>query len=566
MEKLRPSTVSRILFACAGMSFCFAVLAAVQEQNFRGPFVVRSSFPALLLLGALTTRALKGRALRWVFFATGLVSLALCSWSVTRGAHDLLMIVLLAPLIITVVIPEERLVGLLLGLSSTVMLGVVTTVTRDPMRVLWLAQSVLIIGMSELAGRRLRGLGRTISADSDRRFARVASALVETSKGFARLQDESSVFDLAVQSLSKHGMHAQVLKREADGLRMVAHTSTTPAAIAAALSTPVSLSAFPHLQPLLERHQTLYYPNVRDMIDRLLPQELAKLAKSNTPRAGVDAAILVRGKVYGTLSVQAPRLARTSMATLELFAQHIGAAIENIEQHRALAEQVVKITELQKELVSQARRSMLGAAAAVVSHEIRNPLGAIVNAVHLLKRGADGAELLAMIQSEAMRLDKLVHDLLLLARPLEPRHQPVELGALVERAIAVIGREGDRISVQTQPARAEGDPDQVELAVVNLLRTALEASGPESGVDVRVGEKEDRPFLAVEDHGSGVREEDLARIFEPFFTTRATGTGLGLAIVRRVVQAHQGSVGVTRSASGGACFTVFLPPPTQTSG
>ncbi|MGQ0508317.1 MAG: sensor histidine kinase [Myxococcaceae bacterium] len=566
----RGAVISWILFSSAALSLCIAGLGALVGDTQARPSVAGLTLPVLLVVGGTVARVLQGTQLRALMVLIGLASLALCAWSAIHGSEDLLVILLLTPLGVTIILPEERRVGILLGLASMIAVAVATSWIDPSKRIVWIAQSLTMIGLAELASHRLRGLSKLIRAESDERFSELTRALAETSKNFLRLPDEASVYRLALEALRQQGMLAHVSKLEPEGLRVVAHSlepQATPEVktLLSELMKPRPLSSLPFLKPLFEREQTVFHPNVHLRIDESF-SEIATIAKAICPRQGLDAPIVVRGMVYGMLSAQADDLFRTSTATLELFAGHIGAAVENAHQHQALAEQLNKVTALQKEVVAQARLSMLGEAAAVVSHEIRNPLGAIVNAVHLLRRGKPRAgsltDLLSMIESEAMRLDKLVNDLLLLARPLEPRLKPVELGWLVERSIVLLDSYEQVRLRFSEPGKTElwaiGDEDQLQLAVGNLLSNALDASPAQGQIDVVLGLEGGRPTIAVEDRGSGIRETDLNRIFEPFFTTRATGTGLGLAIVKRVVQAHQGSIVVSNPAAGGARFAVSL--------
>ena len=215
---------------------------------------------------------------------------------------------------------------------------------------------------------------------------------------------------------------------------------------------------------------------------------------------------------------------------------------------------------------------MLGEAAGVVAHEVRNPLGAILNAVAVLKRdklGTVGTSAVEMLEEEATRLDAIVRDLLDVVRPLEPRPRPLHLGELARRTVELFQERRQlgevRVSLEEQPElpTLSADETLLQMALENLVRNAVQASPPTGLVAVTVASIPEGLLLTVEDEGPGVSEADAPRIFEPFFTTRATGTGLGLAVVRRVVLAHGGSVSVGQRPGGGARFELRLPLETQ---
>lgn len=209
----------------------------------------------------------------------------------------------------------------------------------------------------------------------------------------------------------------------------------------------------------------------------------------------------------------------------------------------------------------------MGEMAAVVAHEVRNPLAGIKGVLQVVgqRLAAQSGERRAL-QEATLRLDSLqalTEELLLFARPSSPEPAPLSLSQLVQETARLLqaDRGFDGLVVETRGGRGElrGDPRQLRTVVLNLLRNAAEAAGGKGRVVVEVRDRGDEVELRVEDDGPGVPEEERERVFEPFFTTRARGTGLGLAIVRRVVEVHGGEVSVESGPGGGACFRVRLP-------
>jgi PAS domain S-box-containing protein len=227
----------------------------------------------------------------------------------------------------------------------------------------------------------------------------------------------------------------------------------------------------------------------------------------------------------------------------------------------------------QQELVQRERLAAVGQAAAVVSHEIRNPLGVMANALSGLRKkpSADPEveSLLAILVEEVNRLDRIVGDLLDFARPMSPTMNPQSIEWLLEDALkAAAWAQPDPARVQVERRidaglpPAEIDGRLVRQALLNLLVNALQAM-PRGGtleVGAALEERAGRRWIRVDvaDSGPGIPAEVLPRVFEPFFTTRASGTGLGLAVVKRVVDGHGGSIEVQTVEGRGTRFVVLL--------
>jgi len=217
------------------------------------------------------------------------------------------------------------------------------------------------------------------------------------------------------------------------------------------------------------------------------------------------------------------------------------------------------------------RLAALGEMAAVLAHEIRNPLGAIKGLAQVLDERAPvtspDRELTETIVRETVRLERLVADLLAYARPRPPERRAVNLAALARQAADLMageaGAAGVRIVVETpaQSAVAWGDAGQVAQLLTNLLLNAVQAMPGGGTVRVTVGAEGPAVRVTVADEGPGIPPQDAARLFEPFYTTRPKGTGLGLAICRRIAQAHGGGITLESHGGRGARLRVDLPRP-----
>lgn len=238
---------------------------------------------------------------------------------------------------------------------------------------------------------------------------------------------------------------------------------------------------------------------------------------------------------------------------------------------RRLAEQETRAAEERRRAETarwrQESLARMGEMAAVVAHEVRNPLAGIKGVLQVVgQRLPPHSGDRQALQQATLRLDSLqglTEELLLFARPRPPEPTTLDLLTLVRETAELLrsdpGHAGLCVEVRGEAGELRGDPQQLRTVILNLLRNAAEAAGARSRVVVDVRDGGDRVELRVEDGGPGVPEEQRERVFEPFFTTRARGTGLGLAIVRRVVEAHGGEVAVESAPGGGACFRVRLP-------
>ena len=234
-------------------------------------------------------------------------------------------------------------------------------------------------------------------------------------------------------------------------------------------------------------------------------------------------------------------------------------------QYLAIRYDITSRKQAEAQLREQAALAQIGQLAAVVAHEVRNPLAGLRAALQVLEgrvgEARDRSAIAAMIQ----RIDGLndkVEDLLLDARPRPPRPRVLDVSTLL-RDVAVSaqigsGRAGGSIPVVGDDVKAFADPEMLRAALLNLVMNACQAA---SGAEVEVHASVDGRLcrIAVRDRGPGIPAEIRERIFEPFFTTRVSGTGLGLAIVKRLMELQDGTVQLSARPGGGTIAEVTLP-------
>lgn len=214
----------------------------------------------------------------------------------------------------------------------------------------------------------------------------------------------------------------------------------------------------------------------------------------------------------------------------------------------------------------------IGESAAVLAHEIKNPITAVNVALRAVAGhlGEDDRGVLEELVGRMQKLEKLMRRTLTFARPLDVRLASHEVAELFEAARMGQGSEleasGTKLLVEMEdgcPA-VSADAQLVEEILTNLMRNAREAIDPSSNgsggtIRLAAGPAPDgRVRISVEDDGPGIPEDKLESIWEPFFTTKGLGTGLGLAICRKIAEGHGGSLEAGRSDLGGARFTLTL--------
>ena len=236
-------------------------------------------------------------------------------------------------------------------------------------------------------------------------------------------------------------------------------------------------------------------------------------------------------------------------------------------QYIAIRADITARKAAEERLAQQAALARVGQMAAVVAHEVRNPLAGIKGAVQVLmsRRSTDDGELPVMrdIVTRIDALSELINDLMVFARPRPPRLAVVELHAILADAITIVRRDpaahGVEIAVQGEDISVTADGELVRATVLNLLLNAAQAMAGKGRIAVTTRRQDGVAFVQISDTGPGIPPEIREQIFEPFFTTKARGGGLGLPIARRTAELHGGALTLECPPEGGAVVTMSLP-------
>lgn len=215
------------------------------------------------------------------------------------------------------------------------------------------------------------------------------------------------------------------------------------------------------------------------------------------------------------------------------------------------------------------RLSTLGEIAAGLAHEIQNPLAGIRGAVEIMASragsGSPEAEFADVATKELARVERLLREFLMYARPHDPTLRPTNARDLGERVIALLRPEADAKNLHLEYLVGEPhlsldlDPEQMTQVLLNVVLNAIHASPSGSRVRIRESAEPGWGSIEVIDEGHGIAPEHASRIFDPFFTTKARGTGLGLATSQRIVAAHRGTIAALPGSPTGTIFRIRLP-------
>jgi len=239
-----------------------------------------------------------------------------------------------------------------------------------------------------------------------------------------------------------------------------------------------------------------------------------------------------------------------------------------------LLELVADITEREQlgaRLHEAERLAAVGELAAGLAHEIRNPLAGIINATTLLEgeetlAGEERVSTLDAVKREARRLDRILSDFLLFARPREPKRREGDIGQVVEHVVALLRNDPDRsanvdVEVHVDPSLApfSFDADQLTQVLWNIALNGVEAMEGAGRLRFDVAGRNGEVLIAVSDTGRGIPPDERRRIFEPFYSKKLDGTGLGLTLAQRIVVAHGGRIDLESAPGRGSRFLVALP-------
>jgi PAS domain S-box-containing protein len=242
----------------------------------------------------------------------------------------------------------------------------------------------------------------------------------------------------------------------------------------------------------------------------------------------------------------------------------------------AVLEDLREVKALEAERRRLDRLVALGEMSAVVAHEIRNPVAGIAAGIDYLTRNIlpDSSEFegVTMIRGEIQRVNRILEDILFIARPTKLRLSQEDLPQILESVFQRCHKQIEQSHVKINSDYAENlpklrvDRQRLEQVFTNLVINATQAMPKGGELSVRAelvptlyNHTTQDVMVTFADTGQGIPPEARSHIFEPFFTTKTKGTGLGLTVARRILEEHNGSLNIAESTPQGACFIIRLP-------
>lgn len=252
-----------------------------------------------------------------------------------------------------------------------------------------------------------------------------------------------------------------------------------------------------------------------------------------------------------------------------------------VDENRGTLGVVTEVTDVTEKkrmddyLVRVEKFAALGHVASVIAHEIRNPLSGIATTVQNLEmeyeEDSPQKKDLQSIIGEVDRLEKMLREVLDLARPLPLQMEEVEVVDLLASTIALLNKEAVKRKItirkdfDCRSVTINADPQRLRQVFLNLTLNAIEAIGGQGEIVVSTTavqshpERNRRIVINFKDTGVGIPVSHLNKIFDPFFTTKKIGTGLGLAVSHRIIQDHNGMIEVESHEKRGTNFRITLP-------
>jgi signal transduction histidine kinase len=344
-------------------------------------------------------------------------------------------------------------------------------------------------------------------------------------------------------------------------------------------------------RPLLDRLMAVASLSLEEVARESKEGEVPLLTAAAATLGPLKGAVLLAvrgdgGELIGLICVADDRVRDAftpeEISLLETVAAQIGVAIANSRIYTRMKE--------------RDRLAALGAMAAGLAHEIKNPLGAIKGAAQLLEEvvaaplnDPTSTEFIGIILEEVDRLNRVVGSFLDYARPHAGNPIPLDINAAIRRTVQILSsQKAESVDMQLDLSekvpRAKIDPEQFRQVLINLMQNAMQAMDSRGRITVstaprkllrgawgmhREGDAADRGSrpdentefveVSVRDTGPGISQKVLKNLFVPFFTTKEQGTGLGLAISQSIVQNAGGTIDVQTQSGAGTTFTILLP-------
>jgi len=246
-----------------------------------------------------------------------------------------------------------------------------------------------------------------------------------------------------------------------------------------------------------------------------------------------------------------------------------------VKKNEELQKAYEELSISEAELIQSEKMASLGQLSAGIAHELKNPLGIIIQGISYVQSSVEDRTLIDAcdrIKKSAIRADAIILNLLSFSRQTSPSFNEMDINILVEEALAMVEHQMNLQNIQIIRSYAHYipkvrvDSNQIKQVFINIFINAAEAmqDGGTITITTRTGfAKGGKSYIevAITDTGTGIPEEILKNVFDPFFTTKrdSGGTGLGLSVTKGIIDHHQGSISIKSKEGVGTTVTITLP-------
>ena len=229
---------------------------------------------------------------------------------------------------------------------------------------------------------------------------------------------------------------------------------------------------------------------------------------------------------------------------------------------------VTEKAEMQEQLRKSDRLNIIGELAAGIAHEIRNPMTALKGFIQLLEPSirAEHSMYYDVITSELARIDSIINEFLILAKPQEIKFQVKDVCQIMRETVDLLSAQAVLYNVQFKTFYEDElpfifcEPNQLKKVFINLLKNAIEVMPSGGKITIAINQIDGQFIkISIQDEGIGIPKDKIKKLGEPFYTTKENGTGLGLMVSYRIIEEHKGSIQVESEEGIGTIFRIILP-------
>jgi two-component system, sporulation sensor kinase E len=224
--------------------------------------------------------------------------------------------------------------------------------------------------------------------------------------------------------------------------------------------------------------------------------------------------------------------------------------------------------EMQEQLRKSDRLNVIGELAAGIAHEIRNPMTALKGFIQLLEGSikAEHSMYYQVITSELARMDSIINEFLILAKPQVIRFQEKNVNQIMKETVELLNAQALLYNVQFITNYDDNlpllfcEPNQLKKVFINIIKNAIEVM-PDGGIISIIIKRieHNQIYISIQDEGMGIPQDKIKKLGEPFYTTKESGTGLGLMVSYQIIEEHKGTIQIESEEGKGTTFHLTLP-------